>query len=134
MRQVRGHVAGDERAHVATDARVDGDVLLAVGARVRDRIADHARADLELPEHLPGRGVRRLEPYVETAVEDDVPRCRDRAAPHGERLLDAPDLLSVRRIPRDDLALVVAGPALLGRVRPDVRRARDVGDLAPLVV
>src|SRR6476620_7180770 len=30
VRQVRGHVAGDEQSHVAADAGIDGDVLLAV--------------------------------------------------------------------------------------------------------
>src|SRR5262245_57139766 len=47
---VRDHVAG-KQVPVATDSRVYGDVLLAVRRAIGDRIADDARADLELGKH-----------------------------------------------------------------------------------
>src|SRR5688572_14398232 len=127
IRQVRGHIAGDEEAHVAADARVDRDVLLAIRPQVRDGIADDAGADLELPQLLARARVHRLEPAVERAVEDDAARRRERAAPHGERLLDAPDFSPRRRIPRDELAAVSARAFFLRRTRADVGRSRDVG-------
>src|SRR4029079_16707781 len=55
-------------------------------------------------------------------------------APHGKRFLDSPDLLSLHGIPRDELALVSAGATLLWRIAADVRRARDVRDLAALEI
>ena len=97
---------------------VDRDVLLAVGAGVGHRVADDAGADLELPEHRAVARVDGLEPAVERAVEDDVARRRERAAPHRERLLDPPDLPARRRVPRDELALVAA------RARPSPARCR----------
>src|SRR2546430_2936060 len=58
----------------------------------------------------------------------------ERATPYGEWLLDAPDLLSIHGVPGDELALVIAGPALLRCVTADVRRAGDVRHLARLEV
>src|SRR4051812_32723981 len=40
--QVCRHVAGNEQTHIAADAGVDGDVLLAVGRGVGDGVADYA--------------------------------------------------------------------------------------------
>src|SRR4029079_14533142 len=81
------------------DPGVDRDVLLAVGAGVRHRRADDARSDLELIEHGPVGGVHRLEPAVQRVVENDVARGGQRAAPHGKRLLYAPDLFAMYGVP-----------------------------------
>src|ERR671912_1859387 len=43
-------VAGDDGARPAADAGEDGHVLLSIRAAVGDRLADRARAHLELPE------------------------------------------------------------------------------------
>src|SRR5215204_6212912 len=98
--------AGDDRTRPSAHARQNGDVLLAVGPAVRDRLPDDPRARLELPERLAGSRVHGLEPSLHRAVERDVPRGDERAAPHGKVLLDAPDLLACDRIPRIELAAV----------------------------
>src|SRR3954465_76278 len=64
----RQHVTGEEEP-VATEARVDGNVLLAIGTAEGDGIPDHARPHLELGEPPSGAGVHRLEPAVECAVK-----------------------------------------------------------------
>jgi YVTN family beta-propeller protein len=46
-------LAGDNRTGPAADSRQDRDVLLAVRAAVGDRLADDARAGLELPQRRP---------------------------------------------------------------------------------
>src|SRR5215207_8122982 len=89
-------------------------------------IPDDAGADLELPQLLARARVHRLEPAVERAIEDDTARRRERATPHGEGFLDAPDFSSRRRVPRDELAAVSARALLLRRIRADVWRSRDV--------
>src|SRR5437764_2943914 len=127
-------VAGDEQTHIAADAGVDSHVLLAVRTGVRDRIADDARADAELPEHFTGAGVRRLEPSIERAIKHDVTRGHEGAAPHGKWLVDPPYLAAVRRIPGHELALVVARSACLRHVRADVRRTGDVAHRTALEI
>src|SRR6267378_1142615 len=131
----RPHVSGIVRAHVtreqepvAADAGVDRDVLFAVRPAKRDRRAHDAGADLELPQLPAGARVRGLEPAVECAVEDDVPRGDDAAAPHWKLLLDLPDRAAARRIPGYELARVPAGPGVVRRRRADLRRPRNPRD------
>src|ERR1700733_9543575 len=62
----------------------DGDVLLAAD-RVADRRCVHARAEVEVPQVLPGLRVDRVEPAVALAEEREVARRRERAA--DQRLL-----------------------------------------------
>src|SRR5207249_8609357 len=91
-------------------------------------------AHLELPQQLAAARVHHLEPPVQRPVEDDVARRHERATPHGKWLLDAPHLAAGRRIPRDELAFVLARASLLRRVRADVWRAGDVRDGATLEI
>src|SRR2546428_10400179 len=88
-----------EQEPVAADPGVDGHVLLAVAARVRDRVPHHARSDFETPQDLAGPRVRCLETTIERAVARDVARGPDRAAPHGVWLRRLPYLLTGGRIP-----------------------------------
>ena len=78
------------------------------GPAVGDRLADDPGAGLELPQQLAGARVDRLEPAVHRAVEDDVARRRQRAAPDGKLLLDLQTVLAVDRIPGGELAAVAA--------------------------
>ena len=80
VRIVGGDIGKRDRAHPAADARVDGDVLLAVGPEVGDRVADDARRDVELPELGAGARVERLEPAVHRPVEHHVAAGGEHAA------------------------------------------------------
>src|SRR5205085_10064144 len=129
-REVGGHVASDEQTHITADAGVDSDVLLAVRGRIGDGVADDTGADLELPEQLARAGVRRLEPTVERAVEDDIAGGDEGAAPDRKGLPNSPHFPAIGRVPGDELAPVVTRTSGLGRVGADVRRARDVAHRA----
>src|SRR5688572_13893667 len=134
MGKVGGDIAGDEDAHVATEPGVDRDVLLSVGADIRDRVADDAGPELEPPELLAGVGIDSLEPSVERAVEDDIAGSHERATPHGVRLANSPALATGGDVERHELAAVAVGTGVLGRAGSDVRRARDVGGGARLEI
>src|SRR5204863_7300999 len=82
-----------------------------------------------LPEELAGAGVDGFEPAVEGAVENDVARRCERAAPDRKVFADAPDLFSQDGIPRVELAAMSAGAGEHLHVRADVRRPFDVVDL-----
>src|SRR6267378_3790687 len=94
-------------------------------ARVRNRRADDARADFELPQLLAGPRIDGFEPAVQRAVEDDVARSDHAPAPHGELLFDLPDGAATRRIPRDERAPVATRTDDVWRRRADVRRPRN---------
>src|SRR5581483_1250799 len=123
-----------EQEPVAADARVDRDVLLAVRPRERDRTADDAGADLELPERAPGRRVDGLEPSVEGTVEHDVAPRREAPAPNGEFLGNLPLLLSGRRIPRNEESEIAAAAGVVRGVRVEEWRAGEVGRRTRLVI
>src|SRR6059036_3964203 len=123
-----------EQEPVAADPLVDGHVLLAVAARERDRVPHHARSDFEPPQDLAGPRICRLEPTIERAVERDVARGDDRAAPHGVWFRRLPYLLTGGRIPRDERPHVPASTRVVGSVRADERRSGDASRLGRLVV
>src|SRR3954452_11770049 len=97
---VRIELTGDDGTGPAADSGENRNVLLSVRSLVGDRLADDPGAAFELPEELTGTRVDRFEPPFHRAVEDDVARRRDRAAPDGKVLLDRPDLFAGDRIPR----------------------------------
>ena len=70
--------------------------------------------------------VERLEPPVHRSVEHQVTRCRQRAAPHRERLADFPHRPARNRIPRRHLAAMPARTRIHLDVRSDVRRPGNV--------
>src|SRR5215212_831674 len=102
-------IARDDGAGPAADAAHDGDVLLAVGAAVGDRLADDSRRGLELPQRFSTARVDGFEPAVHRAVEHDVAFRRERTAPDGKVLADHPHLPRRDRIPRGEFAAMSAG-------------------------
>src|SRR5262249_14823212 len=124
-RIIRADVAREEEP-VAADTRINRDVLFAVRTAIGDRIPHDTGADLELGENLAGLGVHRLEPAIEGSVERDVTGGDERPAPVREVLLVFPHLLARGRIPRHECTEVAARARVVGRARPDERRAAEV--------
>src|SRR4051812_29099413 len=122
-------VPRDHPAGPSAHARQDADVLLAVRGAPGDRLSDDAGGCAELPEYLAVFGVERLEGPVHRAVEDNVARRDERAAPHGEALVHAPALLRRDRIPGGELAAMTARTGLHRHIGADIGRARDVRGL-----
>ena len=112
----------------------DGDVLHAVIAHERHRLADEAGVGVELPQLLAGLGVDRLEPAIHRSVEGDVAGGHQRAAPDREFLCDRPHLGALDRVPGHELAAIPAGSGIHVDRRADIGRAGDVADLAGLEV
>ena len=79
--------------------------------------------DLVLPQQICRFSHRGFEPSVHRAVEDDVGRRDERAAPHRKVLFHRPDFLRVDRIPSAEDAAVAAGAGVHLDVRADVRRS-----------
>src|SRR5438477_1199390 len=126
VRIVGGDIRERDRAHPAADARVDGDVLPAIRADVRDWVRDDTRGDVKLPKLGAGAGVGCFEPAVHRAVEHDIAAGREHTAVDRKPLfLRAPRLPVVRDVPRHELALIAAGPAIHPHVGAEIRRPRD---------
>src|SRR6187549_100349 len=128
--QLGGHTDAGPASHT----RQNGDVLLAVRAHVRHRVADDARRRLELPELLARLRVHGLQPAFHRPVEDDVAAGGQCSAPVRQTFLDAPDLLAGRRIPGDELAAIPSGPRLADDDSADVRLAGLILHFHALVV
>src|SRR5262249_36391046 len=97
--------AGAER-----DERVGADL-------VRDRLAAHATADLELPQHFAVRRVECDRVAVAGAGDDDAASRRERAARHWVLVAIAPTDLPGRDVDRVQVAI--------GFLRGDVGRLRQ---------
>src|SRR6185295_12018681 len=105
--------------HVTTNPCINRHILLSVRTRISHGVPYHPGPDLELPQHFAATSVDRLEPPVESSVEDYPARCCQRAAPHRIGLLDAPDFLSRGSIPGDELSTISALASLLGSILAD---------------
>src|SRR5690349_18210390 len=77
----RRQLCRDDGAGPAANAREHGDVLLAVRTEIRDRLTDDARARLVLPLQRAGARVDGFEAAIHRAVEQNVARGHERAAP-----------------------------------------------------
>src|SRR5690348_8575176 len=112
---------GGERggAHPASNAGVNGDVLLAVGAGEGDGVADDSGTGLELPEDLSGLVIDGAEPALQGAVEDKVAAGGEYSGIDGQHsVLDVPDLLLMLNVPRNQIAVVAAGARIHAHAGP----------------
>src|SRR5437762_10665622 len=95
----RVEVARDYSACPPAHARQHRDVLAAIGAAIRNRLADNSRACLVFPQLGSISRIDSLEPAVHGSVESDVAAGDKRAAPYGEVLRNRPFFLARDRIP-----------------------------------
>ncbi len=108
----------------SSPARNDSDVLLAVD-RVSDRRRQHACLGVGRPQRLAGCRVIGQEPFIGSAMKDQVTGCRQDTAVFEQRLRDAPCLLLFDRIPCDQHALEF-GHEFLGQIDDLARRVPGV--------
>src|SRR5688572_7538248 len=130
----RVELVDHDRAGPTANAGENGDVLLAVGTAISDRLTDDSRGGLRAPQLLTRPRVDGFEPAIHRAVEDHVAGGCQCAAPRHERLFDLPRRLSPRRIPCRDLTEMAARSGVEHRLGANVRCARDVADLHRLKV
>src|SRR6185437_3812598 len=124
--QVRVH----NRSRPAAYARQNRNILLSVRTSIRDGLSHNSRPRFKLPERLAGAGVRRPEPPVQSSVEHQVTRRRNRPAPDGELVRHGPHLLTCNRIPRHQLAFIASGASVVAFARANIRSAGNVVGLA----
>src|SRR5436190_12950024 len=79
----RIEVARDHSARPTTYPGQHRDILAAIGAAIRDRLADDSRARLVFPKLGAVLRIDSLEPVVHGSVESDVAARDKRPAPHG---------------------------------------------------
>src|SRR5581483_7805455 len=122
----RVQAPGDDCSRPAADSRQHSDVLLAVGAAIRHRLADDARSCFELPEEVSVVRVQGFEPTIHRSVEHNVSGRYYRAAPGRKLFFYFPDRLAIDRIPGRELSAIAARPGVHTHVGADVRRSGDV--------
>src|SRR5690606_23329352 len=123
---LRAQITGDDGPGPPTDAGEDRNVLLAIGPSIRDRLANHTGAGLELPQRYAAAGVERFDHPLHIAVKDQIAGRGEGAAPHREALAHLPHGTPLYRVPGGELAAVPARPCLHDHVHSDVWRAGDV--------
>src|SRR4051812_18377307 len=129
----RVEVVGDDAAGPAADAGEDGDVLVPIRPAIGRGLADDPAVSLELPQHLAGAGMHRLEPAFHVPVEDEVAGSGDGAAPDREFLADRPEFAALHDVPGGEFAAMPAGARHVADVGADIGRTGDVIRLDPLV-
>src|SRR6185312_5449777 len=114
------HMAGGSPMHLvqqhaglllwaaAAKARRHGDILLAIQAET-DGIALHGVTQADLPHHLAGFRVDRLQMAIEVADKSDAAGGGEHRGQEGRALLPRPDLFHVRRAIGRKLAHVLVG-------------------------
>src|SRR5690349_19859914 len=91
-RVARGESTRNDRARPAADTREYRHVLLPGRPTITNRLPDDPRATLELPQQRTALRIDRLEPTVHRAVENNIARRHERAAPHRKVFRDGPNL------------------------------------------
>src|SRR5436190_2287584 len=116
----------DDAASPSADACHHGDILAPVRTAIADRLTDDPAACLELPQQLAVASVDRLEPAVQSSVENESAAGCEGGAPERQVLVNFPGRASRDRIPRRYHAAITSGTAIHLHVRAHERRARNV--------